>query len=73
MLVTSTEQQSPAAGGGLQDGDVILAFDEQTVTGIDDLHRLLTDKRIGVATRVTVLRHGARTHVTITPAESQGH
>jgi len=72
-LVTSIEKQSPAAGGGLEDGDVILAFDGQTVSGIDDLHRLLTDERIGVATRVTVLRRGARAHVTITPAESQGN
>src|SRR5688500_4075938 len=73
VLVTSIEKQSPAAGGGLEDGDVILAFDGQTVSGIDDLHRLLTDERIGVATRVTVLRRGARAHVTITPAESQGN
>ena len=73
VLVTSIEKQNPAAGGGLQDGDVILAFDGQTVSGIDDLHRLLTDERIGVATRVTVLRRGARTHVTITPAESQSN
>src|SRR5687768_246094 len=73
VLVTSIEKQSPAAGAGLLDGDVILAFDGQTVSGIDDLHRLLTDERIGVATRVTVLRRGARAHVTITPAESQGN
>src|SRR5687768_2296251 len=62
VLVTSIEKLSPAAGG-LRDGDVILAFDGQTVSGIDDLHRLLTDERIGVATRVTVLRRGARTQV----------
>ena len=73
VLVTSIEKQSPAAGAGLLDGDVILAFDGQTVSGIDDLHRLLTDERIGVATRVTVLRRGARKQVTITPAESQGN
>jgi len=73
VLVTSIEKQSPAAGGGLEDGDVILAFDGQTVGGIDDLHRLLTDERIGVATRVTVLRRGTRKQVTITPAESQGN
>jgi len=73
VLVTSIEQQSPAAGGGLQDGDVILAFDGQTVSGIDDLHRLLTDERIGMATSVTVLRRGARKHVTITPAESHSN
>ena len=73
VLVTAIEKQSPAAGGGLQDGDVILAFDGQTVSGIDDLHRLLTDERIGVATSVTVLRRGARRQMTSIPAESQGN
>jgi S1-C subfamily serine protease len=72
VLVTSIENQSPAASAGLQEGDVILAFDGQTVSGIDDLHRLLTEERIGRATAVSVLRRGARTQVTITPAESQG-
>ena len=71
VLVTSIEKHSPAAGAGLQEGDVILAFDGQTVSGIDDLHRLLTDERIGMATRVTVLRRGGRKQMAITPAESQ--
>ena len=73
VLVTSIENQSPAASAGLQEGDVILAFDGQTVSGIDDLHRLLTEERIGRATAVTVLRRGARRQVTITPAESKGN
>jgi S1-C subfamily serine protease len=71
VLVTSIEKRSPAARAGLESGDVILAFDGQAVSGIDDLHRLLTDERIGLATRVTVLRRGARKQLTITPAESQ--
>jgi S1-C subfamily serine protease len=73
VLVTSIEKKSPAAGAGLEDGDVILAFDGQTVSGIDDLHRLLTEERIGMPTRVTVLRRGARKQLAITPAESQGN
>src|SRR5687767_94055 len=73
VLVTSIEKQSPAAGAGLQEGDVILTFDGQTVSGIDDLHRLLTEERIGVATGVTVLRRGGRTQKAVTPAESQGN
>ncbi len=71
VLVTSIEKRSPAARAGLESGDVILAFDGQAVSGIDDLHRLLTDERIGLATRITVLRRGARKQLTITPAESQ--
>ena len=73
VLVTSIENQSPAAGAGLQEGDVILAFDGQTVSGIDDLHRLLTEERIGRAIAVTVLRRGARQQVTMTPAKSKGN
>ena len=73
VLVMSIEHQSPAASAGLQEGDVILAFDGQTVSGIDDLHRLLTEERIGRATAVTVLRRGARRQITITPAESKGN
>jgi S1-C subfamily serine protease len=73
VLVTSIEKQSPAAGAGLEEGDVILAFDGKTVNGIDDLHRLLTEERIGMATRVIVLRRGARKMLAITPAESQGN
>lgn len=73
VLVTSIEKKSPAAGARLEEGDVILAFDGQTVSGIDDLHRLLTEERIGMATGVTVLRRGARKQLAITPAESQGN
>src|SRR5688500_13041027 len=69
VLVTSIEKQSPAAAAGLLDGDVILAFDGQTVSGIDDLHRLLTDERIGVATSVDVVRRGARAEVRINTAD----
>jgi S1-C subfamily serine protease len=32
----------PGAAAGLQPGDLLLAFDQVTVNGIDDLHRSLT-------------------------------
>jgi S1-C subfamily serine protease len=50
---------------------VILGFDGHAVSGIDDLHRLLGDDRIGVAAPIVVLRRGRRASLTITPAESQ--
>jgi S1-C subfamily serine protease len=69
VFVVSVETNSPAAVAGLRDGDVVLAFAGQPVTGVDDLHRLLTDARIGAATPMTILRSGARRQITMIPAE----
>jgi len=71
VLVVSIERGSPAAAAGLQEGDVILQFGTTGVTGIDDLHRQLTDERIGTAVQMTVLRRGQRRDLTITPGELQ--
>ena len=71
VLVVSIEGNSPAAAGGVEVGDVILAFGDHHVTGIDDLHRLLTEDRIGQRVTMTVLRRGTRTPLPITPLESQ--
>ena len=56
VLVTGLEPNSPATRSGLEEGDVILAFGGQPVADIDKLHRLLTDRAIGVETDLTVLR-----------------
>jgi len=69
VFVVSVEARSPAAAAGLRDGDVVLAFAGQPVTGVDDLHRLLTDARIGIETPMTILRRGARRQMTLIPAE----
>jgi S1-C subfamily serine protease len=70
VLVASIEPGSPAAAAGLREGDVILALADTAVGGVDDLHRLLTDERIGAPTGIVVLRRGARRQLAITPAES---
>jgi S1-C subfamily serine protease len=71
VLVVSVEPASPAAAAGLRDGDVILALAGEPITGVDHLHRQLTDDRIGVASPVTILRGGARRMLTVVPAESR--
>src|SRR5437588_7153529 len=70
VLVTGVEPDSPAARARLASGDVIVEFDGSAVTGIDDLHRLLTADRIGVATSVVVLRGAERLELPITSVES---
>src|SRR5438105_9045897 len=53
-LVLSVEDDSPAKRAGLRDGDVIVALEGQRVSGVDDLHRLLTEVRVGVSCSFTV-------------------
>jgi S1-C subfamily serine protease len=55
-LIVSVEEQSPAARAGLRDGDIIVEFAGQPVSGADDLHRLLTEDRIGRRSPIGVIR-----------------
>ena len=71
VLVVNVAERSPAAAAGLQEGDVILALAGAPVGGVDDLQRLLTEETIGVPASITVLRRGARRHLSITPIDSQ--
>lgn len=66
-LVLSAEAGGPAAKAGLEPGDVIVAFEGQPVEGMDVLHRLLTEERISVAVRVTVLRGTKRLEMKVVP------
>jgi S1-C subfamily serine protease len=71
ILVLHVEPGSPAHRAGLAEGDLILAFGQEPVGGVDDLHRLLTEPRIGTLTSVALLRLGRRLTLEVTPAESK--
>lgn len=71
VLVAGIDADSPAARAGLRKGDVILGFGGTPVSGIDDLHRLLTEERIGSPAPLVVLRNGERRQLTVIPGESQ--
>jgi S1-C subfamily serine protease len=70
ILVVSVEPDSPAQRAGLQEGDILLAYDGHPTPGIDDLHRLLTEARVGVASPLTVLRGIERKIIPIAAEES---
>jgi S1-C subfamily serine protease len=70
VFVVSVEKNSPAANAGLKDGDVVLALAGTPVTGVDELHRLLTEERIGEPTAITILRAARRRQITVVPAEA---
>jgi len=52
----SVERDSPAERAGIRDGDLIVAWDDAPISGIDDLHRLLTEERAGVGATLTIIR-----------------
>lgn len=72
VVVLSTEPGSPAQRAGLREGDVIIALEGQPIAGVDDLHRLLTEVRVGTTSELTVLRGTERVHIGIVPEEAVG-
>jgi S1-C subfamily serine protease len=70
-LVLAVEPGGPAARAGLQEGDVIVALDGAEVEGVDVLHRLLNEERIGKATLFTVVRGSRRLEIKIVPETRQ--
>jgi S1-C subfamily serine protease len=71
VLVVSIEKNSPAQMTGMLEGDVIVGYDGQPISGIDDLHRLLTEKQIGVRSQLTILRRSEKMVFDIIPEESK--
>jgi serine protease Do len=60
---------SPAAKAGVRPEDLIVALDGTTVTGPDELQRLMSADRIGVPSKLTVVRDGGCVDLDVTPVE----
>jgi S1-C subfamily serine protease len=71
VVVLGVEQNSPAKRAGLREGDIIVALEGQPVAGVDDLHRVLTDVRVGVSCSLTVLRWTEKLELKVVPEEVQ--
>jgi len=67
VRVAAIEPKSPAAAAGLRVDDLVVRFDDQWITGVDELHRLLDGDRIGRPARITILRGTETDVVTIVP------
>jgi S1-C subfamily serine protease len=66
-LVLSSEPESPAQKAGLQEGDVITSLAGEPVEGVDVLHRMLDEEKIGVPTCLMVLRGSRRLEIVVVP------
>jgi S1-C subfamily serine protease len=71
ILIVSFEDKSPARNAGLLEGDIIIGFDEQPTAGIDDLHKLLTENRIGNKASVLIIRNTEQLRLEVVPEESR--
>ncbi len=69
IYVQGVEADSPADLSDLQQGDIIIGFEDKLVQSIDDLHRFLDDKSIGQKVQLKVLRSGVVVDVAIVPVE----
>jgi S1-C subfamily serine protease len=71
VLVAGVEEGSPAARAGLAEGDLIVSFDGQAVSSVDELHRLLTEERAGVAAAMEIIRLTEKLVVEVTPERAK--
>jgi S1-C subfamily serine protease len=70
LMIVHVETGSPAAGAGLMEGDIVVAFEGAPITSVDDMHRMLSEERIGVRATLGVLRRGERREIEVVPSES---
>jgi S1-C subfamily serine protease len=71
VQIMGVSPDSPAGRAGLLQGDIIISLNQQAVSGIDDIHRLLTRDVIGRDMPVVILRNWTnRIERTIKPIAS---
>src|SRR5215472_5677653 len=71
ILVVSVEKKSPAERAGVQEGDVIVAYDNTPTGSIDALHKLLTGEKSGTRSKLTIIRRSDKLELDIVPDESR--
>lgn len=71
ILVVSYDGDSPAKQAGVIEGDIIIGFENHPISGIDELHRLLTEKLIGQRASLDIIRRTERLTLEVVPRESE--
>jgi S1-C subfamily serine protease len=62
---------SPAGQAGLKVGDLLVRLDGEAVTGVDDLFRMLDERRIDKSVTVTVVRSAGLTDIAVRPIDRE--
>ena len=66
-MVSEVLRGGPADRAGVRAGDVLLRIAGVAVSGVDDLHRLLTEERIGQEVPIELLRAGGLVRLVMVP------
>jgi S1-C subfamily serine protease len=69
VRIRELQPDSPADEAGLKSGDLLVRLDGEPVTGVDDIFRLLDERRIGKVVSATVVRSGALVDINVRPIE----
>jgi S1-C subfamily serine protease len=69
VMISDLAADGPGKQAGLQAGDVLVSFDGIPVTGVDDLHRALTQERAGIEVPLRFLRRTELLTLLVTPQE----
>jgi S1-C subfamily serine protease len=69
VRIATVLPRSPATSAGLASGDIIVALDAEAVTGVDDITRLLDERRIGRQITVSVVRNAEIVRIELVPEE----
>jgi S1-C subfamily serine protease len=69
FYVSEIVADAPAINNDLRAGDIIVALNEQPVSGIDDLYSRLHGDLIGEYVALTVLRGGYKKNISVMPGE----
>ena len=68
-MVVSIEKGSPAKQSRVRPDDVIVAFNDEPIASVHDLHKKLVGDRIGTPCKLTILRGTEQLTIYVTPAE----
>jgi len=69
LFVTQIEPDSPATRSQLQEGDIIVSFNDKIIHSTHDLFKQLTRKDILTLTNISVIRYNELLHFSISPME----
>src|SRR6266850_1267321 len=69
VQIDSVEAESPAARAGLRAGDILVAYKQTPIFGIDDLQRCLVAAEIDARAAMTILRETEKLELEVIPEE----